>query len=104
MTATVELRMPMGYVELDAEEMEYLEGGGTIKINVSKRAVEAILTIGVPAAVGLVCCKLHPAVGVIAGAVAALVVDYVVHNVWTPRAITIRFSRSWLPNYTKTIN
>ena len=28
MTAAVELRMPLGYVEMDAEEMEYLEGGG----------------------------------------------------------------------------
>ena len=27
MTATVELRMPLGYIEMDAEEMEYLEGG-----------------------------------------------------------------------------
>ena len=27
MTAAVELRMPLGCVEMDAEEMEYLEGG-----------------------------------------------------------------------------
>ena len=27
MTAAVELRMPLGYVEMDTEEMEYLEGG-----------------------------------------------------------------------------
>ena len=27
MTATAELRMPLDYVEVDAEEMEYLDGG-----------------------------------------------------------------------------
>lgn len=30
MTATVELRMPLGFVELDTEEMEYLDGGAYV--------------------------------------------------------------------------
>lgn len=30
MTATVELRMPLCYVELDTEEMEYLDGGAYV--------------------------------------------------------------------------
>ena len=30
MTATVELRMPLGYVEVNDEEMEYLDGGAYV--------------------------------------------------------------------------
>jgi len=33
MTAAVELRMPLGCVEMDAEEMEYMEGGARVRVN-----------------------------------------------------------------------
>jgi len=39
MTNTLELRMPVGYMDMSAEEMEYLEGGGTVKLTLTKAFV-----------------------------------------------------------------
>jgi len=52
MTATAELRMPLGYVTMDAEEMEYLEGGYTVLKTISARACNDI-AIGITAGCGL---------------------------------------------------
>ena len=46
MTTAVELKMPLNYVEMDAEEMEYLEGGGTVTIKLSKAFVKKYMRIG----------------------------------------------------------
>lgn len=95
------LVMPSSYAVMDSEEMTYVEGGGTVSVYVSKRAVEQFITVGAGAAVGLVCAALtsNPYISIVAGMFAALVVDYVLHNVWKPRAINFSLNRTWLPNY-----
>lgn len=45
MTATVELRMPLGYVEVNDEEMEYLDGGAYVWSTVSSDYCLQIATI-----------------------------------------------------------
>ncbi|NLZ48740.1 MAG: hypothetical protein GX895_08115 [Clostridiales bacterium] len=34
--STMTLQMPTGYVEIDREEMEYIEGGGTLTVTLTK--------------------------------------------------------------------
>ena len=73
MTAAVELRMPLGYVEMDAEEMEYLEGGKFYGVNLSKRQcqnlADNLTSIGGVLTISSLTCK---AIAFIAGFQAAL--------------------------------
>lgn len=45
MTTAVELKMPLNYVEMDAEEMEYLEGGAGIKRKTVALAIDVVAII-----------------------------------------------------------
>lgn len=95
------LVMPSSYAVMGEEEMTYVEGGGTVSVYISKRAKEQFITIGAGLAVGLVCQALttNPYVAIVAGALAALVVDYVLNNVWSVKATNVSFTRAWLPNF-----
>lgn len=95
------LVMPSSYAMMDEEEMTYVEGGGTFSINISARAVQSLLSIGISGAVGVIVGVLsaNAAVGVIVGVLAQVVCDYIFNNVWTPKAIHKSWTKSWLPNF-----
>ena len=98
---TCALQMPSNYVVMDTEEMEYLEGGGTVKISISQRAVKQIISVGSSVAVSLVVAALTKCktIATIAGGVAKIVVDYILNNVWSPKAVNVNVTKWYLPNF-----
>lgn len=100
MTYSGAMVMPCGYTMIAADEMEYLEGGGTVKVSIRANTMQQILKQGAARAASYVCNLLG--VGAIlknvASMAAKLVCDYVFANVWSPKAITKTFSAWYLPN------
>lgn len=100
-----ELVLPSIFVEIEEDEMTYIEGGGTFSIYISKRAMTAILTVSAGAAVGVIAAALsggNAIIGIVAGAAAALICDYIFNNVYKPKALSKSWTKSWLPNYSFT--
>lgn len=57
------LVMPSNYVAMDEEEMTYVEGGGTIKLNFSRDFLRDCLTATLSGVTGIVCGIIGTAVG-----------------------------------------
>lgn len=86
------LRMPSNYAEIDRDEMEYIDGGGFVILNLSKPAVQRIARIvcilagtAMGATVGAYIGQL---IGGIAGAVIGFAAGFAVGNYVANNVIT----------------
>jgi len=95
------LVLPKNYVSIEKDEMEYIDGGGTVDIYFSSRAIAIILTYTISFAVGIIAATLsvNPIVGIISGYVASLACDYIFNNVWCPKDFHICVNQWWLPDF-----
>jgi hypothetical protein len=108
------LTMPQGAILMDAEEMTYVEGGGTISVTFSKAFLQNALTAGVAAivtiAVAAICAQfplLTPFAGTVIKAssafVSAVIAGVVARSLITSDK-TLSLSFFLLPNWSTRVN
>lgn len=93
------LAMPSNYVVMDSEEMTYVEGGGTLTVDLNKAAVSKIMNAVADTAYATVAAALCPASwgAVLTLGVACLVSSFLIDYFGCPRAIKKSWTGDWLP-------
>ena len=51
--STFTLKLPSNYIEIDRDEMEYVDGGGTVTLYISADSIRKAISLGVGAAGGI---------------------------------------------------